>query len=127
MKFDKVTLRCDDGAEACVFTKYTHNTIASITALLDPDSMSYEICIEDDYVGGEYRGFFGRIKRAWRAFWDKPVVYTGIYTEDKDKMRKFLCDCLDLIDENDVKDIKTMYDEIKGNEPFLKGLYKEEQ
>ena len=127
MKFDKVTLRCDDGAEACVFTKYTHNTIASRTALLDPDSMSYEICIEDDYVGGEYRGFFGRLKRAWRAFWGKPVVYTGIYCEDKDKMRKFLCDCLDLIDENDVKDIKTMYHEMKGNEPFLKGLYKEEQ
>ena len=115
MKFDKVTLRCDDGAEACVFTKYTYDTIASRTALLDPDSMSYEICIEDDYVGGEYKGFFGRIKRAWRAFWDKPVVYTGIYTEDKDKMRKFLCDCLDLIDENDVKDIKTMYDMLGGN------------
>lgn len=25
MKFDKVTLRCDDGAEAAVFTRYTHD------------------------------------------------------------------------------------------------------
>lgn len=110
MKFDKVTLRCDDGAEAAVFTKY-HFYSNSEKA----DEFNYEICIEDDYVGGEYKGFFGRLKRAWRAFTDKPVVYTGIYTEDKDKMRKFLCDCLDLIDENDVKDIKTMYDMLGGN------------
>jgi hypothetical protein len=115
MKQEKITLRCEDGAEACVFTKYTFNTLASRTALLDPDSTHYEICIEDDYTGGDYKGFFGRIKRAWRALTDKPVVYTGIYCEDKDKMRKFLCNCLDLIDENDVKDIKTMYQQMKGN------------
>ena len=115
MKFDKITLRCDDGAEACVFTKYTHNTIASRTALLDPDSMSYEICIEDDYVGGEYKGFFGRIKRAWRAFWDKPVVYTGIYCEDKIKMRNFLCDCLNLIDKEQIEENKRIYRQMSGN------------
>lgn len=57
----------------------------------------------------------GRIKRAWRAFWDKPVVYTGIYCEDENRMKHFLFDCLDLIDENDVKDIKTMYEQLKGN------------
>lgn len=115
MKFDKVTLRCDDGAEAAVFTKYTYSTIASRTALLDPDSISYEICIEDDYVGGDYKGFFGRLKRAWKAFTDKPVVYTGIFTEDKQKMRQFLVDCLNLIDKDDVEHIKTLYDEIGGN------------
>ena len=115
MKFDKVTLRCDDGAEAAVFTKYSHKFISVHTEELINENASYEICIEDDYVGGEYKGFFGRLKRAWRAFTDKPVVYTGIYTEDKDKMRKFLCNCLDLIDENDVKDVKTMYDMLGGN------------
>ena len=114
MKFDKVTLRCDDGAEAVVFTKYTHNPILPNDVKFGSE-VDYEICIEDDYVGGDYKGFFGRLKRAWRAFWDKPVVYTGIYCEDKDKMRKFLCNCLDLIDENDVKDIKTMYDMLGGN------------
>ena len=99
MKQETITLRCDDGAEAVVFTKYTHDKV--IMKL--PDSVvdfddSYEICIEDDYVGGDYKGFFGRLKRAWRAFWDKPVVYTGIYCENKDKMRKFLTDCLALVD-----------------------------
>lgn len=123
MKFDKVTLRCDDGAEAAVFTRYIHDKV--IMKL--PDSVidfddSYEICIEDDYTGGDYKGFFGRLKRTWRAFTNKPVVYTGIYTEDKDKMRKFLCDCLDLMDENDVKDIKTMYDELNGNSQYKRDI-----
>ena len=106
MKVDNVTLRCWDGAEAVVFKKFSF-TYAN--------NVEYEISIEDSYIGGDYKGFVGRIKRAWRAFTDKPVVYTGIYCEDKDKMRKFFCDCLDLIDENDVKDIKTMYDMLGGN------------
>lgn len=112
MKFDNVTLRCDDGAEVVVFTKYNFKTLIHRNEHTDSikEDISYEICIKDDYTGGDYKGFFGRLKRAWRAFWDKPVVYTGIYCEDKEKMRKFLCNCLDLIDENDVKDIKTMYD-----------------
>lgn len=115
MKQEHITLRCEDGAEAVVFTKYVYNPIVG-------NNIDYEITIEDSYTGGDYRGFFGRIKRAWRAFWDKPVVYTGIYCEDKDKMRKFLCDCLDLIDENDVKDIKTMYDELNGNSQYKRDI-----
>lgn len=110
MKFDKVTLRCDDGAEAAVFTKYHFYSNSEKAA-----EFSYEICIEDDYVGGDYKDFFGRIKRAWRAFRDKPVVYTGIYCEDKDKMRKFLTDCLNLIDEDDAEHIKSVYDKMRGN------------
>lgn len=93
MKQEYITLRCDDGAEAAVFTKYTHH-------ILD---INYEFTIEDSYTGGDYKGLFGRIKRAWRAFWDKPVVYTGIYCEDKQKMRKFLQDCLNLIDNKEEK------------------------
>ena len=106
MKFDKVNLRCDDGAEAVVFKKYDFRTMYCNS---NESNVKYsfinEICIEDNYVGGDYKGFFGRIKRAWAAFWDKPVVYTGMCTEDKDKMRKFLCDCLDLIDKNDAEGI----------------------
>lgn len=100
MKQEQITLRCEDGAEAVVFTKYTYSTVCSRAAIVDPDSIDYEINVQDDYIGGDYKGFFGRIKRAWRAFWDKPVVYTGVYCADKDKMRKFLIDCLDLIDNN---------------------------
>ena len=108
MKFDKVTLRCDDGAEAVVFTKYIYNPIVK-------NNIDYEITIEDSYTGGDYKGFFGRIKRAWRAFWDKPVVYTGIYCEDKDKMRKFLQDCINLIDKESIEEAKRIYRQMNGN------------
>ena len=114
MKFDKVTLRCDDGAEAVVFTKYIHNPILP-NGVKFGNEVDYEICIEDSYIGGDYKGFLGRIKRAWRAFWDKPVIYTGIYTEDKDKMIKFLRQSLDLIIKDDAEKIKTMQDMLRGN------------
>lgn len=90
MKHKQIVLRCEDGQEAVVFTKCIHH-------ILDID---YEITVEDSYIGGDYKGFFGRIKRAWRAFWNKPVVYTGIYCEDERKMRQFLYDCLDLVNDN---------------------------
>lgn len=115
MKQEQITLRCEDGAEAVVFTKYTYKSLNVHSPNLIIKDINYEFTIEDSYVGGDYKGFFGRVKRAWKAFTDKPVVYTGIYCEDKNKMRKFLCNCLDLIDENDVKDVKTMYEQLKGN------------
>ena len=89
MKQECVTLRCDDGAEAIVFSKYTYTYANNI---------SYDISVEDSYIGGEYKGFFGRLKRAWRAFIDKPVTYTGMCTDDKEKIRKFLTDSLALLD-----------------------------
>ena len=99
MKHDIVTLRCDDGAEVVTFNKYT------FTKLLcgdDGDEVvkdtSYEINVEDSFVGGCYRGFFGRIKRAWDAFWAKPVYYSCIYTDDKEKIRTFLLDSLNLLE-----------------------------
>lgn len=91
-----VILRCTDNAEAVVFTKYCYNHPSE--SLSTPD---YEITVEDSYVGGSYRGFFGRLKRAWAMFKEKPVVYTGVYCEDKEKMKKFLIDCIELIDKED--------------------------
>lgn len=118
MKQEQVVLRCEDGAEAVVFTKYTYEkAIMKLTDGQIKFDDDYEINIQDDYIGGDYRGFFGRIKRAWRAFWDKPVVYTGIYCENKEKMKKFLIDCLTLVDNLDGTD----------DNRFLNGLYKEDE
>lgn len=105
MEQERVYLRCDCGAEVAVFTRYEY----------EDGDISYDISIEDDYLGGDYKGFFGRIKRAWKAFMDKPVVYSGIFCEDKEKMRKFLTDCLTLID--------TGVDDNR----FLNGLYMEDE
>lgn len=82
-----VTLRCACGAEAVVFSKYIFK-----------NETDFDISVEDSYLGGSYKGFFGRLKRAWGAFIDKPVCYSGVYCEDKEKMRAFLVDCLELLD-----------------------------
>jgi hypothetical protein len=88
MNKNVVTIRCDCGFESVVFGVYSYDN-------LEP---SYELSFEDPYNGGhEYRGFFGRLKRAWHAFKAKPVVYNSLYTEDKEMMRKFFSDCLDKI------------------------------
>lgn len=84
-----VMLKCDDNSEIVVFSKDTY-----------PDGTSdYEFNIMDKYCGGDYKGFIGRFKRAWKAFHSKPVYYTGIYCEDTERIKKFLQDCLDLIED----------------------------
>ena len=97
-----VTLRCEDYIESVVFHKciyknliYNKNKPGSIEKEID-----YEINVEDNYIGGEYKGLLGRFRRAWKAFFAKPVIYTGVYCSDKEKMKKFLVDCLSLIDED---------------------------
>jgi hypothetical protein len=99
MKQEQIILRCEDGAEAVVFTKYTYKNIMELTDGQVKLSDGFEIMVEDSYIGGDYKGFFGRVKRAWRAFWDKPVVYTGIYCEDENKMKQFLYNCIDLVND----------------------------
>ena len=95
MKIKNVYLRCDDGAEAVVFNRYIY----------DGDyEDSYEINVEDCFCGYNTRGFIARIKRACAAFIAKPVIYTGVFTDDKTKMRKFLEDCLAVLDEQEVLD-----------------------
>lgn len=80
-----VMIRCDDNIEALLFRKYKY----------DGD---YTFTIEDAYSGTNYRGISGRIKRAWKAFWNKPVIYNGIYCggEGRDRVRNFLKECLEL-------------------------------
>lgn len=99
MNTNQVILRCEDKQEAVVFSKYTYKSISEITEGKVNLSDGYEIMVEDSYIGGDYKGLLGRIKRAWKAFWNKPVVYTGIYCEDKDKMRQFLGNCLSLVED----------------------------
>lgn len=87
MKDRNVYMRCDDSAEAIIFHKYEYEN----------NKTSYEIAVEDAYCGGDFMGIEGRFKRAWRAFFAKPICYTGIYSDDKDRMQNFLEECLSLI------------------------------
>ncbi len=85
-----VCLRCDDHAECVVFSKFN----------FEDDDIDYEISIEDSYCRSDYMGIKGRFKRAWHAFWAKPIYYNSIYCMDGQRMRKFLEDCLSLMDED---------------------------
>lgn len=78
-------LCCDDNAEHVIFSKYKFSD----------GVVGFEISIADSYLQKrKYTGFFGRCRRAWRAFFEKPIVYASIYTEDPGRVYKFLKDCL---------------------------------
>ena len=90
-----VELRCDDRAENLVFTRYEYEPTAMNH---DPSTFyDYEINLEDSYC----RTRCNRFVRAWKAFWGKPIYYSGIYTGDKEKVRKWLLDCLKLLEEDE--------------------------
>lgn len=74
-----VEMRCDDRAENLVFT-YDFDDGCDIT-------------IEDSYCASRCNRFV----RAWKAFWGKPIYYSGVYTGDKEKVKKWLLDCLALL------------------------------
>lgn len=95
-----VSIRCDDHVEGVSFTVFSWDKLiigAKEAGLKD----FYELNFEDAFVGDKlYRGLFGRIRRAWRAFCSKPVTYTGICIMDKEKMQKFFLDCLKAMEDD---------------------------
>lgn len=88
-----VSLRCDCHSENAVFSR-------SDWKIADHRVYDYELCIEDSYCGGGYSGIKGRFKRAWYAFWEKPLSYNGVYCKDPKRMQQFLLDCLALVEED---------------------------
>lgn len=90
MSETNIFLKCDCNSETAVFTKYNYVHI-------DTD---YTLSIEDAYCNGDYMGIKGRFKRAWMAFWAKPICYNSVFCGDPERMRKFLEDCLSLMDED---------------------------
>ena len=83
-------IRCDDNSEAVCFHVYSWD---------DGDTW-YEINVEDSYCNGDYVGIKGRFKRAWHAFWAKPICYSGICVTNGERVRYFLNECLSLVDSN---------------------------
>lgn len=84
----EINMRCDCHAEMVTFIRHNWKD----------DDVDYELTIEDAYCGGDYMGITGRFKRAWKAFWAKPVYYSAVYCEDGNRMKKFLEDCLSLME-----------------------------
>lgn len=86
MSVKNIFLKCDCHSETAVFTRCD-----------DVFGTDYELSIEDSYCCGDFMGIKGRFKRAWKAFFAKPLCYTSIYCEEEERMRKFLEDCLSLM------------------------------
>jgi hypothetical protein len=87
MSVKNIFLRCDCHAETAVFSRYDY----------DCGDTDYDLSIEDSYCGGDLMGIGNRFKRAWKAFFAEPICYASVCCEDKNKMRKFLEDCLSLM------------------------------
>ena len=87
-KTREVCLRCEDRAETVEFVRYDD---------YDDGSTNYEINIVDSYCGYDFMGIKNRFKRAWKAFWAKPVCYASVYVEDSLRMQQFLYDCNSLM------------------------------
>ena len=85
-KTKEVYLRCDDRAE----------TVEFVRCDFADGSTNYEINIVDSYCGYDFMSTKNRFKRAWKAFWAKPVCYTGIYVEEPERVQKFLQECYSL-------------------------------
>ena len=63
------------------------------------DDELLEFSFMDSYIERrEYQGLFGRLRRAWHALVSKPLYYTGIVIVEKERARKFLEECLDILD-----------------------------
>lgn len=85
----EVYLRCNDHAETVQFIKYEWKD----------NTTDFEFNIMDSYCGYDFMGIKNRFKRAWRAFWAKPICYTGVFCEGEERVRKFLTDCLNTMDD----------------------------
>ena len=81
-----VEIRCVDHAENLIMMRIDDEGYPSYFAF----------SIEDAYLDCDHTGFFSRWKRAWHAFWDKPICYAEVIVQDEERLRKFLLDCLAL-------------------------------
>ena len=95
MEVKTVELRCDDRAELLVFNRYEYEPTQTPDSIVR--NVDFEINLEDSYC----RTRCNRFVRAWKAFWGKPIYYSGIYTENKEKVRKWLNDCLKLLEDDE--------------------------
>lgn len=85
----EVFIRCEDCAETVVFMRHDWDNY-------DTD---YEIVVQDACCASGMCGIRGRLRRAWHAFWAKPIYYSGIYIENGARVKEFLQRCMELVEE----------------------------
>lgn len=83
------SILCNDHAELLLFERI----------IWGENDECMEFSIMDSYVGkNQYQDLLGRFRRAWHVFFAKPICYAGIIVMEKERARKFLKECLAVLD-----------------------------
>lgn len=62
--------------------------------------INYNITVQDSRYDHDYNTLWGRIKRAWRILFGKPVYYNDVHIEDEKKFRELVEDMQNLSNYN---------------------------
>jgi len=85
----RAEILCDDHAEMLAFER----------TIWAKDDEFLEFSIMDSYIGNrQYQGLIGRFRRAWHAFFAKPIYYAGVVVMEKERARTFLKECIAILD-----------------------------
>ena len=90
-KSKMITLPCD--CRCCMFVIKK--------AKWEDGDVNYNITVQDSRYDHNFNTPWGRIKRACRALFGKPVCFNDVHIEDEEKFRALIKDMTDLLD-NDV-------------------------
>ncbi len=83
------SIPCDDHAEVLRFERIVWGK----------NDECLEFSVMDPYIGrNPYQGLLGRFRRAWHAFFAKPICYAGIIVTDPQRAKLFLQECLAILE-----------------------------
>ena len=89
-KSKMITLPCD--CRCCMF-------VIEKTKWADGD-ISYNITVQDSRYDHNYNTAWGRVKRAFKILFGKPIFYNDVHLEGEDTFKKLVSDMSDLINSN---------------------------
>lgn len=88
-KSKMITLPCD--CKCCMF-------VVEKTKWEDGD-VNYNITVQDSRYDHNYNTLLGRIKRAWRILFGKPIYYNDVHIENENVFRDLVRDMENLLEE----------------------------
>ena len=86
-----ITLSCD--CKCCMFVIEKTNW--------EGNDVSYSISVQDSHYNHNYNTVWGRIKRACKILFGKPVYFNDVYIEDEEKFRELVKDMTELLEEDE--------------------------
>ena len=89
-KSKMITLPCD--CKCCMF-------VVEKSVWEDGD-IAYNITIQDSRYDHNYNTLWGRIKRAVKILFGKPIYYSDVHLEGEEAFRKLVNDMGDLVNSN---------------------------